>query len=302
MGRDRRKALTSEFGELLRHARAYKGVTLREAERATRISRHYLVALEREEFDDLPALTYARGIVRRYAEYLGLDPVAVLAKFEDIHGQRSGGFRVVPAMKPLDVPSHWAPNFAIIAFMVVMSAVIFAWMYSAYFAPSDNVATPTTSAISGIGTPGTATVAATSTDVGTPSGLIEVGTTTTTPTSTEAPAATPTEQSATEAPTSTPTSAPTPTPVPPEPTPTPANTTHSFAFSATHDVWIDATVDGKLVFSNVLAGGQSKSFTGQHMTLSSGDAAFVIVSVDGVSQGALGTTWDASQTYPTGSQ
>ncbi|MGA7672892.1 MAG: RodZ domain-containing protein [Nitrolancea sp.] len=294
--------MTSEFGELLRHARAYKGVTLREAERATRISRHYLVALEREEFDDLPALTYARGIVRRYAEYLGLDPVAVLAKFEDIHGQRSGGFRVVPAMKPLDVPSHWAPNFAIIAFMVVMSAVIFAWMYSAYFAPSDNLSTPTTSAISGVGTPSTAISTATATEVGTPSGLIAVGTATSTPVSSEASTPTPTEQTATEAPTSTPTTAPTPTPAPPPPTPTPENTTHTFAFSATHDVWIDATVDGKLVFSNVLAAGQSKSFTGQQMSLSSGDAEFVIVSVDGVSQGVLGTTWDASQTYPTSSQ
>ena len=291
--------MTSEFGELLRHARAYKGVTLREAERATRISRHYLVALEREEFDDLPALTYARGIVRRYAEYLGLDPVAVLAKFEDIHGQRSGGFRVVPAMKPLDVPSHWAPNFAIIAFMVVMSAVIFAWMYSAYFAPSQSVGTPTTSAISGFGTPSPGSTTATSTEVGTPSGLIAVGTATSTATSqtTEASTSTSTEQP-TQAPTSTPTTAPTPTPVPP--TPTPASTSHTFAFTATHDVWVDATVDGKVVFSNVLAAGQSKSFTGQHMTLSSGDAAFVIVSVDGQSQGALGSTWDASQTYPVG--
>jgi peptidyl-prolyl cis-trans isomerase D len=43
-------------------------------------------------------------------------------------------------VKTTEVPSHWAPNFAIIAFMVIMSAVIFAWMYSAYFAPPDNSA------------------------------------------------------------------------------------------------------------------------------------------------------------------
>lgn len=118
----------SEFGELLRHARSYKGVSLREAERATKINRHHLAALEREEFEELPPLIYARGIVRNYAQYLGLDPVAVLALFEEVHGQRSGGFRVVPATKPLNIPSHWAPNFAIIAFMVIMSAVIFAWL------------------------------------------------------------------------------------------------------------------------------------------------------------------------------
>jgi cytoskeleton protein RodZ len=292
--------LTSEFGELLRHARAYKGVTLREAERATRISRHYLVALEREEFDDLPALTYARGIVRRYSEYLGLDPVAVLAKFEDIHGQRSGGFRVVPAMKPLDVPSHWAPNFAIIAFMVVMSAVIFAWMYSAYFAPSQNAATPTTGAV-GVTSTQTPTAAATSA-TGTPGGVVSIGQASPTPTSAvETPTSTQSE------PTSTPTTAPTSTPVPtptqpadPTPTPTPANATHQFTISVTHDVWVQATVDGNVAFADVIANGESMSFTGETLSVSSGDAEFVFVSVDGKSQGALGTTWDATQTYPIG--
>ncbi len=292
--------MTSEFGELLRHARAYKGVTLREAERDTRISRHYLVALEREEFDELPALTYARGIVRRYAEYLGLDPVAILAKFEDIHGQRSGGFRVVPAMKPLDVPSHWAPNFAIIAFMVVMSAVIFAWMYSAYFAPSQSVSTPTTTAANSSSV--TQTPAVTSTAVGTPSGIIAIGNSTATATAPATTTSTGTAQSPTKAPTSTPTTAPTstpvPTPTPNPPTPTPANTTHTFVFTATHDIWVQAVVDGKSVFNGVLGAGQSQSFTGQHMTISSGNAAYVLVSVDGKQQGAIGTVWNASQTYP----
>jgi cytoskeleton protein RodZ len=291
--------LTSEFGELLRHARAYKGVTLRDAERATRISRHYLVALEREEFGDLPALTYARGIVRRYAEYLGLDPTSVLAKFEDIHGQRSGGFRVVPAMKPLDVPSHWAPNFAIIAFMVVISAVIFAWMYSAYFAPSDNVATTGTSSIL------TGSPTANAADIsGTPTALVVVGdltatatsspTATATPTPTTAPTATPTLVP-TEIPTKEPTVAPTAVPTAP-----PSTGAHEFAFSATTSIWVQATVDGVVKFSAVLPGGSSRSYTGNSMTLVSGNAAYIIVSVDGVNEGVLGNTWDATKTYPAG--
>lgn len=289
--------MTSEFGELLRHARAYKGVTLREAERATRISRHYLVALEREEFSDLPALTYARGIVRRYAEYLGLDPVAVLAKFEDIHGQRSGGFRVVPAMKPLDVPSHWAPNFAIIAFMVVMSAVIFAWMYSAFLAPSDNIATPGASVVAAASptSAGQLGVIASPTSQSNGGAVIASPTATSTPTTqptataTEPPAATPTV-----VPTQAPTEAPTQ-----EPTATPSGT-HEFAFTATSSVWVQATVDGVVRFSAVLPGGASRAFQGKTMTLESGNAPFIVVSVDGVQQGKLGNTWDATQTYPIG--
>jgi cytoskeletal protein RodZ len=265
--------LTSEFGELLRHARNYKGVTLREAERETRISRNYLLALEHEDFAQLPALTYARGIVRRYAEYLGLDPVETLARFEDVHGQRSGGFRVVPAVKPLDVPSHWAPNFAIIAFMVVMSAVIFAWMYSAYFAPEDSLSTPATAAnVAG------ASRLATPTVVLLPGG----GENLAAPTPTAVPV---------------PTTAPTPQPTV-APTATPAPTTHQFVLTVAQRVWVEAIVDGKTAYSDVIEAGGSRTFSGKQMRVSSGNAAFVKVSVDGKDQGTLGTTWDAQKTYP----
>jgi cytoskeletal protein RodZ len=130
------------FGDTLRQARAYKGVTLREAERATRLNRYHLAALEEENFSALPPLIYQRGIVRNYANYLDLDANKLLSLFEDASGGKTDPeYGVV--VKPLDMPSHWAPNFAIIAFMVVMSAIVFAWLYSAYFAPSEVQSTPT---------------------------------------------------------------------------------------------------------------------------------------------------------------
>ncbi len=131
------------FGDTLRQARAYKGVTLKEAEQATRINRHHLAALEDENFGVLPPLIYQRGIVRNYATYLDLDPGKSLAMFEEARGGRASA-ELVAAVKPLDMPSHWAPNFAIIAFLVVMSAVVFAWTYSAFYAPegSDPTAPP----------------------------------------------------------------------------------------------------------------------------------------------------------------
>ena len=130
------------FGDTLRQARAYKGVTLKEAEQATRINRHHLAALEDEQFGALPPPIYQRGIVRNYAAYLDLDAAKLLTMFEEAHGQPSES-KVIPAVKPLDMPSHWAPNFAIIAFMVVMVAIVFSWLYSAYFAPTSAAPTAT---------------------------------------------------------------------------------------------------------------------------------------------------------------
>jgi cytoskeletal protein RodZ len=131
------------FGETLRQARAYKGVTLKEAEQATRINRHHLAALEDENFAALPPLIYQRGIVRNYAMYLDLDPNKILSMFEEAHGAASAPTDVVIAMKPLDMPSNFTPNFAVIAFLCVLSAILFAWLYSVYRGPSDALPTST---------------------------------------------------------------------------------------------------------------------------------------------------------------
>src|SRR3954466_13998798 len=122
----------SVFGDTLRQARVSKGVTLKEAEQATRINRHHLSALEDEDFAVLPPLIYQRGIVRNYSAYLDLDPGKSLFMFEEARGGDATA-DLVAAVRPLDMPRHWSPNFAIIAFMVVMGAVIFAWVYAISF-------------------------------------------------------------------------------------------------------------------------------------------------------------------------
>lgn len=128
------------FGDTLRQARISKGVTLKEAEQATRVNRHHLAALEDEDFAVLPALIYQRGIVRNYSVYLDLDPGKSLAMFDEARGGDNTG-ELVAAVRPLEMPRHWSPNFAIIAFMVVMGAVIFAWVYSISFSPEPAAST-----------------------------------------------------------------------------------------------------------------------------------------------------------------
>jgi|DewCreStandDraft_1066081.scaffolds.fasta_scaffold00693_25 transcriptional regulator with XRE-family HTH domain len=68
----------TRLGETLREARRQRGLSLEEAERATRIPRQYLLALEDERFSQLPPPVYARGFLRSYASYLGLDPGELL--------------------------------------------------------------------------------------------------------------------------------------------------------------------------------------------------------------------------------
>ena len=62
-----------EIGSSLREARERRGLELNEIERATRIRSRYLRALEEEQFGRLPGRAYAKGFLRTYADYLGLD-------------------------------------------------------------------------------------------------------------------------------------------------------------------------------------------------------------------------------------
>src|SRR3712207_5244838 len=67
------------LGQRLTEAREARGVSLEQVERDTRIVRRYLLALEREDFSVFPAEVYARGFLRSYASYLGLDPAPIVA-------------------------------------------------------------------------------------------------------------------------------------------------------------------------------------------------------------------------------
>jgi cytoskeleton protein RodZ len=63
----------AEIGRLLEHKRKERGLTLEEVEQATKIRKRYLTGLERENYAILPDAVYARGFLKTYANYLGLD-------------------------------------------------------------------------------------------------------------------------------------------------------------------------------------------------------------------------------------
>jgi cytoskeletal protein RodZ len=69
------------LGEMLRSARESRGLDRTRIERDTRIRERYLSALERGAYDELPGDIYARGFLRTYARYLGLDPDAMVALY-----------------------------------------------------------------------------------------------------------------------------------------------------------------------------------------------------------------------------
>jgi len=101
-----------ELGSRLVRAREARGLTLEDAERDTRISRRYLEALESEQFENIPAPVYARGFLRSYSQYLGMDPQEMLNLFpRDDDGGRPGTGNGTPSLEnPVSAVSQSRPS------------------------------------------------------------------------------------------------------------------------------------------------------------------------------------------------
>jgi cytoskeleton protein RodZ len=69
------------FGTWLRRQREIREIPLREIADVTKISMRYLEALEQDRFDVLPAAVFAKGFLREYSRYVGLDPDDVVNSF-----------------------------------------------------------------------------------------------------------------------------------------------------------------------------------------------------------------------------
>ncbi|MFC1452967.1 helix-turn-helix domain-containing protein [Verrucomicrobiota bacterium] len=71
------------LGEELRLAREKMGLTASEVGHATRIKVQIIEGIEREDFTQIAAAIYARGFIKLYAEYVGLDPDPLLHEFTE---------------------------------------------------------------------------------------------------------------------------------------------------------------------------------------------------------------------------
>src|SRR4051795_9288849 len=69
------------IGEVLKRTRSRQKVDIRTVEAETKVRIKYLRALENEEWDVLPGPAYAKGFLRTYADFLGLDGDALVDEY-----------------------------------------------------------------------------------------------------------------------------------------------------------------------------------------------------------------------------
>lgn len=86
---ERAQAVPRRLGEVLLSARLRRGVDLERAQRDTKIRARYLAALEAGDFRELPGTVYTKGFLRNYAQYLELDPDAIVDLYRREYGARA---------------------------------------------------------------------------------------------------------------------------------------------------------------------------------------------------------------------
>ncbi|HEY7152122.1 MAG TPA: helix-turn-helix domain-containing protein [Solirubrobacterales bacterium] len=69
------------IGEVLKRARSRQKIDIQTVEEETKIRTKYLRALENEEWEVLPGHPYAKGFLRTYAQFLGLDGGALVDEY-----------------------------------------------------------------------------------------------------------------------------------------------------------------------------------------------------------------------------
>lgn len=67
-------------GATLSRARKAQGLTLEDVSRALKLAPKQVEALENDQYDQLPGITFVRGFARNYARLLQLDPEVVLGR------------------------------------------------------------------------------------------------------------------------------------------------------------------------------------------------------------------------------
>jgi cytoskeletal protein RodZ len=117
-------------GEILQTARERKGVDLARAERETKIRARHLMALESGDIADLPAPVYAKGFLRNYSTYLGLDADEMIDRWRKEIDQPRHADKpsVKPPPQPITTPSRGFKVTSGLVVALVLAAIVFAFV------------------------------------------------------------------------------------------------------------------------------------------------------------------------------
>jgi hypothetical protein len=96
------------IGNTIKEARIKSGMSIVDVARLTRIPAHYVDAMEREQWNQLPSDTHRLGYLQRVVVTLKLPSEQILRRYREGPGNRRTRPRVAAAPTPDETVSRWA--------------------------------------------------------------------------------------------------------------------------------------------------------------------------------------------------
>ncbi len=141
------------LGEILRGRRKKYKLSLRQIEKATKIKKSYLVALEANNWHELPSEVYISGFLNTYSKTLKLDSKRILKHFKREHeAQKNYEKKVIEKPKEIKVAKvYFTPKMMVIGIIsaVVLALGVYLWFQISGFAspPNLNISEPASNEI-----------------------------------------------------------------------------------------------------------------------------------------------------------
>jgi cytoskeletal protein RodZ len=148
------------FGEWLKRQRELRQISLREVSDTTKINLRYLEALEANHFAALPAPVFARGFLREYARYVGLDPDEVLNYYDAAQQEQEPTDEARPRPRRLHSSTQWLYGLALTLGVVGLFGVVAAMSFWAERRPARDQPPPIAPPVFEAAPPAPAAVAA----------------------------------------------------------------------------------------------------------------------------------------------
>ena len=126
--------MAATIGERLRSAREERGIPLREISDQTRISVHFLEAIESNDYKRLPGGIFNRSFVKAYARYVGYDEkeaVDAYARYVKDQGEASedSSHALYNSKVYTDTPATRSPFLTVVLAVVILAILTAAALF-----------------------------------------------------------------------------------------------------------------------------------------------------------------------------
>jgi len=129
------------IGAYLREMRTSRDMGLQEVSETTGISTRIIHALENEDREQLPAEVYIKAFYKKYAEFLGVDPEEILARYQQQTtspkkaGRRYGLSTVITLKDRGENLFVEIMRRLFLPMAILLLGVLLYWLYKNYLAP-----------------------------------------------------------------------------------------------------------------------------------------------------------------------